>query len=480
MSNTLIINGVRKDKMMLAREYKIQTGNVDLVTADVVGNSRKIYKRIERSGVETTLPIIYLNKYNEVMKTKEEIIDELVKELKFGEGEELRIGATGSEFYGVGYFTGIIEAEDVDVIPSSIRFDVGLTYTDAFRYSRELKTYEVNDKFTVENKHEEVEPVLRLTASGSSQYLRVFNETMSEGLLVGDDDIRDTKQEELKIYGMSGLNGLENMSTKGNHLIYESGLLKPLFDNLGGELRYRHTLSKDVRDFSSVTTFRTMGVEPGQKSTSYVHYKDSDGGIVATLEMVVDPNAPNVNLRGKAHVRFRVRSASGSGMVTLLEFSGDDYNRVFDDADLSVRISRIGNTYTLKTWKYSRRDGAITGRHTARWKDSTGSRYSDQSISSFDIGFIKDGRKPTSELGFVNLEMSEIVNGDSPHYDIVKAGDEIIIDNQKRLITINGEPAIGDKDIYSKYVKLGRGYNSVSIQPSGLFSGTLEFNERKI
>lgn len=472
MINRLVVNDEVLMNIYISDGYAYKTGNIGVDLVDVAGSTRKVFKRVNKTGVEDTIPVLYRNSKG---KTYEEVIDELVEVLDFGSGESVKIGFTDSNYHSVGYFMGVIEIDAKQKVESFYEIGLEVTYTEPYKYSNELKVKEFGNSVTVNNSKEPVEPVMRLTATKSSQYLRLFNNKTKGTLLVGEDDISPTKQEEIRVYTMQGLNGLVGENTHGNHVVFEDGILKPIFDNLGGTLRYRHNLDTSLEDFSQVITFRTMGVEPGQRSNSYIHYYDKDGNVVVALDMVVNPNTQNPNLRGKAHVWLRVLNKEGTGLVTLREFSGDDYNRVFDDADLSVRVTRRGNRIDYKTWKYSRRDGALTGRNTMRWNN-----LSNRVITHFKVGFTKQRHIPTSELGIGKLEIDEVINGNSPHYDIVQEGDEIVINNDIDLITRNGEPIVDLKEITSDYITLDRGSNRIDLRPTGTFEGVIEYRERKL
>lgn len=481
MINNLIINNELIEHIQIASGYQHQTGEVHVETVDVVGNSRSIFKRVEKKGWEGTIPILYLNRMYGINKSYEEIIDEVVEFVKIGTGEELEIGQTNSDYHRRGYFTGVIESEVGRKNPRVLRLDLSVKYVEPYKYSNKVSSGVIrNNTVRVTNTGDEVEPILRFTASESARYLSLINTRNGDELKIGENSIGDTKQEEVNVFRMSGLNGIEDVSSRGNHFIYEGGLIKPQFDNLGGDVEGRHTLSSALSDFNQFIMFRTQDMEPGQISTSYIYLKNSSGQNVATLEMIVDPNARDPRVRDKARVVFKVRNKAGTGMIQLLDYVGDDFRRVYSDSDLTVRIIRTGNTYSLKTWKFSRAAGEITGRHSPVWKDDRGVLYSDDLITNYEIGFKRVRGVPTSELGIGNLEINELVNGDSPYYDIVKEGDLVEIDNYKKLVTVNGEPINNLKDIFSEYIKLDRGINNISVFPRGVYEGTIEYRERKL
>ena len=77
-----------------------------------------------------------------------------------------------------------------------------------------------------------------------------------------------------------------------------------------------------------------------------------------------------------------------------------------------------------------------------------------------------DINDPVSVMSIDDLKIWKInkVPSNTKSY-IFDAGDKVIIDTERSLVTINGKDAINIKDIFSEFPKIIRGDNRIDIMP---------------
>lgn len=89
-----------------------------------------------------------------------------------------------------------------------------------------------------------------------------------------------------------------------------------------------------------------------------------------------------------------------------------------------------------------------------------------------------DNHQPVNEMQFDDLKIWKVnkVPSNAKPY-IFDAGDKVIIDTEKSLVTINGKDAINIKDIFSEFPKIIRGENRIDIMPPDV-TATISYRER--
>ena len=222
----LEINGKTLKNVLVGDEYVYNTSEVVLDVNEVEGRSKDLVRNVEVKGVEESIPIVYINTFNDELKTYEEAVDELVQELKFGK-EEVKVSFTGSEYYREGIFHGVLEVEPIKEVQGTYSLELSFKMTSNLRSSKTERGKEFTREdgiILVYNEGERVEPEIDLEALEDTSYVAIRNLTTGEMLVVGRSDYSGEKRQETVSTRIG--NSRNNVSGKKT-IKFEDGKLKP-------------------------------------------------------------------------------------------------------------------------------------------------------------------------------------------------------------------------------------------------------------
>ncbi|HHT7112198.1 TPA: distal tail protein Dit [Bacillus cereus] len=222
---------------------------------------------------------------------------------------------------------------------------------------------------------------------------------------------------------------------------------------------------------------------------AWVRLKSKSIGEMGRVEVLLLDDASNIVARinmsdlywdaeiTKAYMRIG-NAGTPNSIRKLVDTSGAHPN-TFNQFYGRLRIARRGKEWTVYVARF--RDGTEIDDASIveRWIDETGNPMTNRKIAQVMIAVCKwDNNQPVDVIQIDDLKIWKInkVPSNTKPY-IFDAGDKVIIDTERSLVTINGKDAINIKDIFSEFPKIIRGDNRIDIMPPDV-AATISYRER--
>ncbi|QUG82411.1 distal tail protein Dit [Bacillus nitratireducens] len=179
----------------------------------------------------------------------------------------------------------------------------------------------------------------------------------------------------------------------------------------------------------------------------------------------------------KAYMRVG-NNGTPNSIRKLVDTTGAHPN-TFNNFNGRLRIARRGKEWSVYVARF--RDGTEIDDASLveRWIDETGNPMTERKIAQVMIAICRyDRNTPVYTMQIDDLKIWKInkVPSNTKPY-IFDAGDKVIIDTERSLVTINGKDAINIKDIFSEFPKIIRGDNRIDIMPPDV-TATISYRER--
>ena len=222
---------------------------------------------------------------------------------------------------------------------------------------------------------------------------------------------------------------------------------------------------------------------------TWVTLKSKSIGEMGRVEVLLLDDASNIVARinmsdlywdaeiTKAYMRIG-NAGTPNSIRKLVDTSGAHPN-TFNQFYGRLRIARRGKEWTVYVARF--RDGTEIDDASIveRWIDETGNPMTERKIAQVMIAVCKwDNNQPVDVMQIDDLKIwkvNKVPSNTKPY--IFDAGDKVIIDTEKSLVTINGKDAINIKDIFSEFPKIIRGDNRIDIMPPDV-TATISYRER--
>ncbi|ADY19657.1 phage tail family protein [Bacillus paranthracis] len=222
---------------------------------------------------------------------------------------------------------------------------------------------------------------------------------------------------------------------------------------------------------------------------TWVTLKSKSIGEMGRVEVLLLDDASNIVARinmndlywdaeiTKAYMRIG-NAGTPNSIRKLVDTSGAHPN-TFNQFYGRLRIARRGKEWTVYVARF--RDGTEIDDASIveRWIDETGNPMTERKIAQVMIAVCKwDNNQPVDVMQIDDLKIwkvNKVPSNTKPY--IFDAGDKVIIDTEKSLVTINGKDAINVKDIFSEFPKIIRGDNRIDIMPPDV-TATISYRER--
>ncbi len=222
---------------------------------------------------------------------------------------------------------------------------------------------------------------------------------------------------------------------------------------------------------------------------TWVTLKSKSIGEMGRVEVLLLDDASNIVARinmsdlywdaeiTKAYMRIG-NAGTPNSIRKLVDTSGAHPN-TFNQFYGRLRIARRGKEWTVYVARF--RDGTETDDASIveRWIDETGNPMTNRKIAQVMIAVCKwDNNQPVDVMQIDDLKIwkvNKVPSNTKPY--IFDAGDKVIIDTERSLVTINGKDAINIKDIFSEFPKIIRGDNRIDIMPPDV-TATISYRER--
>ncbi|PFV75372.1 phage tail protein [Bacillus sp. AFS059628] len=179
----------------------------------------------------------------------------------------------------------------------------------------------------------------------------------------------------------------------------------------------------------------------------------------------------------KAHATIGDNAVPGSRRL-LVETSGAHPN-TFNNFYGRLRIARRGNEWSVYVARF--RDGTEIDDASLveRWIDEVGNPMTGRKVAQVMIAICRwDRNTPVYTMQIDDLKIwkvNKVPSNTKPY--IFEAGDKIVIDTERSLVTINGIDAINLKDFFSNFPTVIRGENRIDIVPPDV-NATVSYRER--
>ncbi|MEF7656240.1 distal tail protein Dit [Bacillus thuringiensis] len=229
-----------------------------------------------------------------------------------------------------------------------------------------------------------------------------------------------------------------------------------------------------LQDFEMETWVTLKSKSIGEMGRVEVLLLDDASNIVARINMN--------DLYADAEITKAYMKVGNNGTPNsfrkLVDTSGY-YSNTFNQFRGRLRIARRGKVWSVYVAKFidgTETDGASL---VERWIDETGNPMTERKIAQVMIAICKwDNYQPVNEIQIDDLKIwkvNKVPSNTKPY--IFDAGDKVIIDTERSLVTINGKDAINIKDIFSEFPKIIRGDNRIDIMPPDV-TATISYRER--
>ncbi|MGF9828058.1 distal tail protein Dit [Bacillus anthracis] len=229
-----------------------------------------------------------------------------------------------------------------------------------------------------------------------------------------------------------------------------------------------------LQDFEMETWVTLKSKSIGEMGRVEVLLLDDASNIVARINMN--------DLYADAEITKAYMKVGNNGTPNsfrkLVDTSGY-YSNTFNQFRGRLRIARRGKVWSVYVAKFidgTETDGASL---VERWIDETGNPMTERKIAQVMIAICKwDNYQPVNEIQIDDLKIwkvNKFPSNTKPY--IFDAGDKVIIDTERSLVTINGKDAINIKDIFSEFPKIIRGDNRIDIMPPDV-TATISYRER--
>ncbi|WP_394274311.1 distal tail protein Dit [Staphylococcus hyicus] len=393
------------------------------------------------------------------------------------------------------YYAMVNEKLDPSYFVSFSKVKVTFLCLDPYKYAvNGSKNTAIGDSVSVVNYGNVKAPItVEARALKNSNYFMI-SKADEDYFMIGDDDL----DKPLKDYNpliladesqtLKGWNKQSNIDFTDNHtggavggtfLQSESKQSFYLNENsVSGTgwngAMYKRSLSKQAQDFST-----TVKIGINQKNKGAVRFAqyiyDSDNRVIASIGYA-NPNA---------------NQAIGRIIVTLFNQSGDQqviysYKNnpnlyKMDSFVIYVKLTRQGNVFTVKTWKYKEFPYPLRkvafDEHSKKFTD--GGNFYKRPIVSLSLYSAKNGNAKLMPLYIFGTYTRELLPKPVGARDmIIKKGDLITIDMATHNVLVNEESFLSEKTFGSDYFMIDKGHTELVINPPESFDTTIKWRDR--
>ena len=374
------------------------------------------------------------------------------------------------------YF-GVIEMTD-DQGDRFFRSDGSFTILcpDPYKYGPELEATFPSDAVTVTNNGTApAKPVFELEVNESTTFAMINNgdDYIMVGRPIEEGEIPTESYDRIADLPLSTLVGWSpltagtvlpgglvggQMRTTGNSFEAETFGTNP---NGWVGPAVKTSFSETLQNFSidiTVTSRNTQGVT-GKLQALLL---DSADNVVATMSLMDG----TVGMPKNSAV-FTV------GNKTIMNEAGD-FDRAYNNETVHLNLSRTGRS--IVAYAYKQTGSVRTGRIRRTYRDEQMEHQAP--IASIILYIAKYKNYDAFPMSFnrliadKNYLPSEL---EIPY--IAEPGDKIIIDHEKNLITINGEPSNHLKNFGGNFFKLQPGNNNIGVFPQETFDTKISYRE---
>ncbi|MDG1605307.1 phage tail family protein [Bacillus paranthracis] len=229
-----------------------------------------------------------------------------------------------------------------------------------------------------------------------------------------------------------------------------------------------------LQDFEMETWVRLKSKSIGEMGRVEVLLLDDASNIVARINMN--------DLYWDAEITkayMRIGNAGTPNSIRKLVDTSGAHPNTFNQFYGRLRVARRGNQWSVYVARFKDGTEIDDASLVERWIDESGNPMTNRKVAQVMIAIMAwDINDPVSVMSIDDLKIWKInkVPSNTKPY-IFDAGDKVIIDTERSLVTINGKDAINIKDIFSEFPKIIRGDNRIDIMPPDV-TATISYRER--
>ncbi|MDA1690231.1 MULTISPECIES: distal tail protein Dit [Bacillus] len=229
-----------------------------------------------------------------------------------------------------------------------------------------------------------------------------------------------------------------------------------------------------IQDFEMEAWVRLKSKNIGEMGRVEVLLLDDTSNIVARINMNDLYWDAEIT---KAYMRIG-NTGTPNSIRKLVDTSGVHPN-TFNQFYGRLRIARRGKEWSVYVARFKDGTEIDDASLPVKWIDEVGNPMTDRKVAQVMIAICQwDNNQPVDVMQIDDLKIWKVnkVPSNAKPY-IFEAGDKIVIDTDRSLVTINGKNAINLKDIFSDFPTVIRGYNRMDIMPPDV-KATVSFRER--
>lgn len=465
-------------------DYKTHYGlERDVQYSEVVGRAGGVLSRVKENVrvIETNLII---DAYDTGRKL-EDVADDIVSWLSTNEPAPLIFEREPDKVY----YAILNESLDPTYFVSFSKVSVKFLCIDPFKYSRdESKNPIIEDSVTLAtNGNAEYKPRLELTALKDTPYLAIGTSN-NDFLAFGDPFVPNqsttSKNPRILLDPMNTLSGWQHqttgeilannwtggkvsgsMTTNSNYTAFRA-------KDYGAETGWRgplvkKSLTKTVADFKITCSLKIFDIDEGIGKGFY-HFYDEAGKVVCALGLVDDEKD------GRA-VKAVIQVFNDYGEAkTLLNYRGDN-GTAYKNLEIYIQLERFNNKFTIKTWNYyidknGKRQQRSRLKEDIRQVFTDNGRVYQRPIRQVSAYIASHSSFPTSVVYMTRIEVLELIAQQGTDY-FIKKGDNVIVDFEDQVITVNDEIRNDKKDFFSSYFDIKNNPQELVVLPNNTFSG---------
>ncbi|MBL3753692.1 phage tail family protein [Bacillus cereus group sp. TH43LC] len=243
---------------------------------------------------------------------------------------------------------------------------------------------------------------------------------------------------------------------------------------LHGAIAKKNIPGGPLQDFEMETWVTLKSKSIGEMGRVEVLLLDDASNIVARINMS--------DLYWDAEITkayMRIGNAGTPNSIRKLVDTSGAHPNTFNQFYGRLRIARRGKEWSVYVARFKDSTEIDDASLPVKWIDEVGNPMTERKIAQVMIAVCKwDNNQPVDVMQIDDLKiwkLNKVPSNTKPY--IFDAGDKVIIDTERSLVTINGENAINLKEIFSNFPIVIRGENRIDIMPPDV-NATISYRER--
>ena len=493
MKDTIIVNGKELPWLMVADGFKIPSFNFQTDSTEVLGRAGSVFKSRTLQSYEFDIPLIIINEWISDRKSHDDVLNQLAVFFNYGESVKLKLKS--QSWYWWAYFDGPIELNSQ--IGQFDEFTIKVRLLDPYKYSDALYTNKaVDDSIAVVNKGTaDSYPIIKAKAlKDSTSFLISKND--EDYFMLGESEKGGKgiyKQKPNLLYDHFDTNTGWRTETSGQTIVTGdasaviSGSTK-LFGDSTITINDKGTrsgdgwvgpvvkksLSRSVSDFKAFIKIMIKREKKGM-GKGYMYLYNERGEVFCAIGLLDNNNSKN-------EVRCHVILYDEYGKYwEWVETYGKSKKQVdkYDGKYIYIEVKRKGNVWNMRTWKYmeDKKKKRVLTKLTEKKYTDVANKYG-QNLAQVGVGMFSHTKYDLKRPHIALVTVDELVTNSNDVPILLNKDDEVYIDMEQALVTINETPALEEKDFGSDYFSIGQGITELFVVPEDTFETEVVWQDR--